>query len=251
MDCLKIISSCIFFASAITLLDGLSISSQKESLVQIGLISAVEGVPRVTRAKGGTTVNRLQTGDSIKTGEKDRVEIELNPGSFLRIGPFCNFEVGGTELKKMTFKVMGGSVVVEAASFDLQIHNLEIQTSVGNFQITKKGVYRFDGKDEGVKVSLIKGGMVWNKKSGDLETLKDDGYYLLTADASASSNYRKLNKKEQDEFESWSQQRSKQLTKEGRLGGKYDENGRVLSMPDTRMQDKSGNTGVTNVKTGR
>jgi hypothetical protein len=84
-----------------------------------GLVNHVEGEPSISnpdtnQRKKITVGDQLETRDRITTGDNDRVEVLLNPGSYLRLAGKAQLEVMDTGLDKMHFGIDEGTAIVEA-----------------------------------------------------------------------------------------------------------------------------------------
>src|SRR5689334_2255001 len=70
----------------------------------------------------------LKTGDMARTGADGRVEVLLNPGSYLRAGASTEFEMTDASLDRLRLSVSRGSVLVEATGYDEMGLNIQITT---------------------------------------------------------------------------------------------------------------------------
>ena len=125
----------------------LGLRAQNESgstvLAKAGLITLVEGAPSVTSSRQQNFgFKLLSAGDQIETQENDRMEIALNPGSYLRIGSGSRVEVIATALNGMHFRISQGNVIVDGSAFDPTHHVLHLSTPAGTLQLVKPGLYR-------------------------------------------------------------------------------------------------------------
>ena len=86
----------------------------------------------------------LTSGDVVTTRGGSRVEVLLNPGSYLRVTENSEFELTDNSLNSLQLKLIKGSAIVEATGTDdlrLQIGVLTKQT---RFTIVRRGVYRIN-----------------------------------------------------------------------------------------------------------
>src|ERR1041384_7665381 len=58
--------------------------------------------------------DELNSGDLVKTGDDGRVEVLLNPGSYLRVGANAEFELSDASLDHLTLKLKRGAARIEA-----------------------------------------------------------------------------------------------------------------------------------------
>src|SRR5687767_14653428 len=84
-----------------------------------GGVNAVTGKTGV-HSKGSTiweelTIkDNLEGGDVVKTGLDGRVEILLNPGSYMRVGENSEFELTSNSLDNLEVRLISGTAIVEA-----------------------------------------------------------------------------------------------------------------------------------------
>jgi len=182
-----------------------------------GVVNIVEGDATVTRVKPFATPDmlisgdELLAGDTVKTGLKGRVEVLLNPGSYLRLGEGSEFIFlfdGATENR---IKLLRGSVVIEASAMDDLIF---VETPKANFELSRVGLYRFnvplDGKAE---VAVNKGRVLVGAT-----TIKEGKRAVVEGNTAAIA---KLNKQDLDSLDDWSKNRAKALiAANGRLSNR-------------------------------
>src|SRR5689334_5825231 len=77
-----------------------------------GLVNAVEGVANVQ------VQEQVPVGKIIQTGPAGRIEIILNPGSFLRIGENSQAVLDSAELTNIAIRVVAGSAIIESTNLD-------------------------------------------------------------------------------------------------------------------------------------
>jgi hypothetical protein len=105
-----------------------------------GLVNYVQGA---TTVKAATAV---KPGQVVGTGPNGRVEILLNPGSYLRMGADTQVILEKVELYDMAVRVVQGSAIIEAKGFTKELP-LAVTTGDLKMQIIKDGVFLFaDGK---------------------------------------------------------------------------------------------------------
>src|SRR5690349_13386331 len=98
-----------------------------------GGINLVSGDVKVRRADGQewqsiSVKDDLKTGDVARTGADGRVEVLLNPGSYLRAAASTEFEMTDASLESLRLNVLRGSVLVEATGYDELGLNIQITT---------------------------------------------------------------------------------------------------------------------------
>ena len=148
----------------------------------------------------------LTSGDVVTTRGGSRVEVLLNPGSYLRVTENSEFELTDNSLNSLQLKLIKGSAIVEATGTDdlrLQIGVLTKQT---RFTIVRRGVYRINVFPDSTELLVQKGRVLV------------DGQGIIKGGTKASfrngsSFTAKLTKKDRDEFDDWSKERGEFLAR--------------------------------------
>jgi hypothetical protein len=111
-----------------------------------GLVNYVQGAATVQAATA------VKAGKLVQTGPNGRVEILLNPGSYLRMGADSQVVLEKVELYDMAVRVVQGSAIIEAKGFT---KTLPLAVTAGDLkmQVIKDGVYMFAGG----KVVVVEG----------------------------------------------------------------------------------------------
>jgi hypothetical protein len=152
----------------------------------------------------------LRSGDAGRTGADGRVEVLLNPGSYLRAGASTEFELTDVSLDNLRLNLTRGSVFVEATGYDELGLNIQITTPRTRVELVRSGVYRIDVTEsgetivavqkgrarvgEGLTATVIKGGKVARVGAGGVEVAK-------------------FEKKQRDDLDMWSRERGRELAK--------------------------------------
>jgi FecR protein len=172
-----------------------------------GVVNVVEGDASVTRAKPFATPemlisgDELLTGDTVKTGERGRAEVLLNPGSYLRLGEGSEFVFLFDNFTSNKIKLLRGSAVIEASAIE---DSILVETPKAKFQIARDGLYRFNvGADARTEVAVRKGRVF----VGDT-TIKEGKRAVVESSTAAIA---KLNKQDVDALDAWSKDRAKAL----------------------------------------
>jgi hypothetical protein len=180
-----------------------------------GVINYLEGRPQVffgNEAKDVETRGQLKVGDSIKTDVQDRVEILLNPGSYLRLGFNSELRVVDTAFNAMHFELVRGSAIVESATFNRKVHALRVGTPAGDVIFDKDGLYRLEAQPAAVYLAVHEGKAKWLKEGAEVATLKSGKRFALAVPAQGSElQFAKLDKKDADELDRWSRRRAEFL----------------------------------------
>lgn len=175
-----------------------------------GGTNLVEGNVTVLRADG--TSGLLVKGDSVEVGDRvsttgnGRAEIRLNPGSYLRVGANSSFEFKSTSLEDLTVFVHSGSVIFEVFATNDFTVNVELADS--SFKLIQTGVYRINANEDADSIIVVRGRAVVSDRSGT--TVKSGREATVDGD---DVEIAKVNKRDSDDLDEWSKQRSKELVK--------------------------------------
>ena len=180
-----------------------------------GVVNYIEGSPQVffgNEGKVAAARGQIKGGDSIKTGAQDRLEILLNPGSYLRLGFNSELRVVETRFEAMHFDLVRGSAIVESATFNRKVHALRVGTPAGEVVFEKAGLYRLEAQPSPVHLAIHEGKAKWMKEGVQVATLKSGKRFVLAVPAPGSElQFAKLDKKDADELDRWSRRRAEFL----------------------------------------
>lgn len=153
----------------------------------------------------------LRSGDAARTGADGRVEVLLNPGSYLRAGASTEFALEDASLDNLRVRLTRGSVLVEATGYgDLGL-DIEVATPQTRVSIVRTGVYRIDVSQSGeTAVSVLKGRALVGEGEAGL-TVKAGK--VARVGAGVGVEVAKADKKQRDELDLWSRERGKELAK--------------------------------------
>jgi FecR protein len=180
-----------------------------------GVVNYIEGRPQVffgNEGKVAETRGQVKVGDSIKTGAQDRLEILLNPGSYLRLGFNSELLVVDTAFDSMKFELTRGSAIVESATFNRKVHALRLATPAGDVVFEKAGLYRLEVQPSAVYLAIHEGKAKWMKEGVEVATLKSGRRFVLAVPTPVGEvQFAKLDKKDADELDHWSRRRAEFL----------------------------------------
>lgn len=149
----------------------------------------------------------LDSGDVVRTRANGRVEMLLNPGSYLRMAENSELELSNASLDDLRIKVQRGSVIIEitgASGARLRLHATTPQSEI---VIDRNGLYRINVAADGqAEVAVYKGKVRVN----GVEV--KDGRRL----ASGMTEPVKFDKKQRDPFDQWSRERAELLAQANR-----------------------------------
>lgn len=184
-----------------------------------GGVNFVAGDVNVRRAgvqgwQSITVKDDLKDGDSARTSADGRVEVLLNPGSYLRAGASTEFELADASLDNLRLRLRRGSVFVEATGYDSLGISIQIATPQTLVEIVRAGVYRIDVAQSGETVVSVQKGRAFVGE-GAAPLLVKGGKEARVAGAGGVevAKLQKKDKTQRDELELWSRERGKELAK--------------------------------------
>jgi hypothetical protein len=181
-----------------------------------GGVNFVAGDVKARRAGGadwtGVSVkDDLKSGDVARTGADGRVEVLLNPGSYLRAGAQTEFELEDASLDNLRLRLTSGSVLVEATGYgDLGL-NIEVATPQTRVSIVRSGVYRIDVSRPGETLVVVEKGRA--RVGGGAAALVVKNGKTARVVAGGGVEVAKFDKQQRDALDLWSRDRGKELAK--------------------------------------
>lgn len=175
-----------------------------------GVVGYVEG--GVTLAAANGRMNRVIKGDIIEVGERlsttsdGRVEILLNPGSYVRLGSNSTFKFASTDLDDLRLSIVRGSAIFEVFAGD--DFKVTVSTPATGFSLLRSGVYRIDvnGADAST-LSVWKGGAT----AGSLSQQVKGGRSVTVSNGAVATA--KFDRDQMDALDTWSKERAKESAK--------------------------------------
>ncbi len=158
-----------------------------------------------------TAQQDLDAGDVVDTGTSGRIEVLLNPGSYLRAAERSRFALTDNSLERLTLTLLSGSAIVEATGADGVNVQIDIDTPQSHVAIVKRGIYRLNVSPGQTDLLVLKGKAIVN---GDTTNPVRGGHKAVLA--AGSMILAKLNKNEQDGFDLWSKNRAETLAQANR-----------------------------------
>jgi hypothetical protein len=155
--------------------------------------------------------DELKSGDAVRTGAGGRVEVLLNPGSYLRVGEGAQFELADASLEDLRLKLTRGSAVVEATGYRETDLSILVETPQTRVRIVRSGIYRFNVLPSGVtEVGVQKGRVL----VGAGELLVKGGHVVRAGEGAQPEVAKaKFEKKDRDALDLWSRERGRELAK--------------------------------------
>lgn len=185
-----------------------------------GGINAVTGQASV-HAKGESdwqqlmVTDDLESGDRVRTASDGRVEILLNPGSYLRIGGNSELEFADNSLANLEVRLLRGTAIVEASGADGTELMINISTPHAKLAIVRQGLYRLNVvPGDATELIVRKGRVIF----GESHTkVKGGNKVVFSAVSTAVAKLTKEEKKKSpEEIEVWSKDRAETLAKANR-----------------------------------
>jgi hypothetical protein len=184
-----------------------------------GGINAVTGHADVIARGGGgweqlMITDDLRSGDRVRTALDGRVEILLNPGSYLRLGGNSEFELLDNSLANLEIRLWRGTAIVEATGADGVELNIGISTPHTRVAIVRQGLYRLHVVPEDATELIVRKGRVI--LSDSQTKIKGGNKIVFSATNTTVAKLTKDEKKQKDEVEVWSKERAETLAKANR-----------------------------------
>lgn len=176
-----------------------------------GGVNFVQGTAAIVRPEGKSghllKGDRLEIGDRVSTGADGKVEVLLNPGSYLRLGSNSAFEFKSTSLDDLKIRLDSGSAIFEV--FATEDFVVTVNTPKTKFALIDSGIYRIDVDSMGSgKIAVWKG----KARIGDDEkAMVKSGREGSMAGSELAVN--KFDRDDKDDLELWSKSRAKELAK--------------------------------------
>ena len=161
----------IFWIFSIALVlcgSALSFGQNREKFVisaKAGGINAVTGQASV-HGKGESEWQQLMVTDDlnavdhVRTASDGRVEILLNPGSYLRVGSNSEVELSNNSLANLKVRLLRGTAIVEATGGDGTELMINITTPHAKLAIVRQGLYRLNVVPEDATELIVRKGRV-------------------------------------------------------------------------------------------
>jgi hypothetical protein len=210
---------------SVALLLGLSANTfaqNREKFVisaKAGGINAVTGQASV-HAKGESEwqqlmiTDDLNAGDRVKTASDGRVEILLNPGTYLRMGGNSEVELSNNSLDNLQVRLLRGTAIVEATGADGLELNIGISTPHTKLAIVRHGLYRLNVVPEDATELIVRKGRVLLNDS--TTKVKGGNKVIFSATSVSVAKLTDDEKKNKDDVEVWSKSRAETLAKANR-----------------------------------
>src|SRR5678816_2174381 len=200
-----------------------SISAQNREkfviLAKAGGVNAVTGQATVhgkgeTEWQQLTVTDDLDAGDRVRTAYDGRVEILLNPGSYLRVGGNSEVELSDNTLSNLEVRLLRGTAIVEATGADGLELNINISTPHTKLAIVRQGLYRLNVVPNDATELIVRKGRVILSDSHT--KVKGGNKVVFSATNVTVAELTKEEKKVQEPVDNWSKDRAETLAKANR-----------------------------------
>jgi hypothetical protein len=159
-----------------------------------------------------TSSDNLLTGDSVTTGAGGRVEILLNPGSYMRLDENSEVELTDASLDNLLVTLVKGRALVEVTGGDSMQLMIGVNTPQTQALITRGGIYRFSIlPNQTTEIVVRKGRLILDK--GTPNEIKSGRKVII---GRAVAEVAKSDKKDQDTLDLWSKDRAETLARANR-----------------------------------
>lgn len=157
----------------------------------------------------------LESGDRVRTAYDGRVEILLNPGSYLRLGGNSEVELLDNTLENLEVRLLRGTAIVEATGADGLELNIGISTPHTRLAIVRQGLYRLNVVPEDATELIVRKGRV---VLSDSQKIKGGNKVVFNATNVSVAKLTKEEKKlkDKEEVDVWSKERAETLAKANR-----------------------------------
>ncbi len=155
--------------------------------------------------------DNLDKGDVVKTGTEGRVEVLLNPGSYLRVAENSEFQFADTSLENLAVRLTRGSAIVEATGDDHVELLATLYTPQTKVSIVRRGVYRINVLPGSTTELIVHKGRAF--VGDDSSKAVKDGKKVVVGNGSVEVAKSGSDK---DSLDVWSKQRAETLAKANR-----------------------------------
>lgn len=154
----------------------------------------------------------LEAGDVVKTGVDGRVEMLLNPGSYLRVGENSEFELADNSLENLEVRLVRGTAIVEVTGADDEELFIGITTPHTRMSIVRRGLYRVSVVPGDNTELIVRKGRVMLE--GSHTKVKGGNKVVFSSNSFSVAKLTDADKKDSDSLAVWSKDRSQMLAKE-------------------------------------
>lgn len=158
----------------------------------------------------------LNAGDRVRTDFDGRVEILLNPGSYLRVGGDSEVELSNNSLANLEVRLLRGTAIVEATGADGLELNISISTPHTKLAIVRQGLYRLNVVPGDATELIVRKGRVILSDSHTKVKGGNKVVFSATNISVAKLTKEEKKSKEKEEIDVWSKDRAETVAKANR-----------------------------------
>ncbi len=205
----------------VALLSSLPLLGSAQTREKFGISARAGGVNAVTgraRVHGQGAAEwqdlmitaNLETGDVVKTGADGRVEVLLNPGSYMRLAENSEFELSNNSAENLEVRLIKGTAIMEVTGAEDTELLINITTPHTRMAIVRRGLYRVNVVPGDATELIVRKGRV--TLEGSHTKIKGGNKVVFSGGSSfAVAKLHQDEKKGTDVFEGWSQGRADTL----------------------------------------
>jgi hypothetical protein len=156
----------------------------------------------------------LERGDVVKTGQDGRVEILLNPGSYMRIAENSEFELSDNSLENLEVRLIRGTAIMEVTGAEDTALLINIITPHTRMAIVRRGLYRVNVVPGDATELIVRKGRVMLE--GSHTKVKGGDKVVISGQSYSVAKLNKAEKKSTDGFEVWSKGRAETVAEANR-----------------------------------
>jgi hypothetical protein len=175
-----------------------------------GGVNAVSGRAELRPFRGAdwsllNITDDLKAGDVVKTGQDGRVEMLLNPGSYLRVGENSEFELTDSSLENLEVRLVRGTAIIEATGADETELAINITTPQARMIIVRRGLYRVNVISRDTTELFVRKGRVMLANG---HTKVKEGNKVVFSSTAVSVAKLQKTEKQKDVLDTWSKERA-------------------------------------------
>lgn len=172
----------------------------------------------------------LETGDVVRTGVDGRVEMLLNPGSYMRLGENSEFELADNSLENLEVRLIRGTAIVEVTGADDEELLIGITTPHTRMSIVRRGLYRVNVVPGNTTELIVRKGRV--VLEGSHTKVKGGNKVVFSSNSFSVAKLEKADKQNSETLEGWSKDRAQTLAKANSKLSDRDLNGYLSRVND-------------------
>jgi len=153
----------------------------------------------------------LETGDIVRTGLDGRVEMLLNPGSYMRIGENSEFELADNSLENLEVRLIRGTAIVEVTGADDEDLFIGITTPHTRMSIIRRGLYRVNVVPGDATELIVRKGRVMLE--GSHTKVKGGNKVVFSGSSFSVAKLENADKRDSDTLGTWSRDRAQTLAR--------------------------------------